>query len=68
MDLISCQCGWICSLNEDAKLNTGLLDGLKNEIDFDESIVYLSLLVLRNDLRIEINEEFEEEEAEGTES
>ena len=46
MDLISCQCGWICSLNEDAKLNTGLLDGLKNEIDFDESIVYLSLLVL----------------------
>ena len=45
MDLLSSQCPWICTLNESDKLNTGLVDGWKREVDFDESVVYLSLLV-----------------------
>lgn len=46
MDLLSTQCAWMNSLNESDKLITGLYDGWSREVDFDESVVYLSLLVL----------------------
>ena len=46
MDLLSTQCPWMNSLNESDKLTTGLYEGWNREVDFDESVVYLSLLVL----------------------
>ena len=44
MDLLSTQCPWMNSLNESDKLTTGLYEGWNREVDFDESVVYLSLL------------------------